>query len=105
MRVNQCIAAHAFKFCKNPGFNYMSEIFAFAENPVINLRNSNQKLNRPRRNKNMGRNCLSWQGPTHWNILDDNIRSLVNYNTFKHKIKEVYLGSLNDIRRRNRYRR
>ena len=105
LRVSQCVVAQAFKFCKNPGFNYMSEVFAFPENRNIELRNSDWKLDRPGRNKNMGRNCLSWQGPTQWNLLGDNIRATVNYNTFKHKVKELYLDSLNDIRRPNRYRR
>ena len=71
MRVNQCIAAHAFKFCDNPNLNYMSDIFRLSENRRIPLLNSNSRLNAPFRRSNLGKNCLSSKGPFLWNNLPD----------------------------------
>ena len=104
MRVNQCIAAHAFKFFNLPTPNYMGEIFIRSQNPRLALRNSFLKLQPPRRNNNMGQNCLSSKGPSIWNIFSYDLKSINNYNTFKHKVKDTFLDSLLDIRHANPYR-
>ena len=104
MRINQCIAAHAFRFCRNPAFNYMGNIVRLSNNPRIPLRNSHLKLYAPRRNKNVGFSCLSSKGPSISNILTNETKSLTNYNTFKHKIKETFLDSLDRVRAPNPYR-
>ena len=104
MRVNQCIASQAFKFCSKPNQNYMSDIFKITENRRINLRNSHLRLDAPLRRSNMGKNCLSSKGPFIWNNLPEDIKTITSHNTFKHKIKETFLNSLDVIRRPNIFR-
>ena len=104
MRVNQCIAAHSYKFCNKPDFNYMSKVFKLSDEQRVPLRNSTHKLKPPFRDSNMEKNCLSSRGPFIWNNLTNEIRSTENYNTFKHRINVEFLGSLDNIRRPNVYR-
>lgn len=81
----------------------MSDIFNFANAPGIELRNHELKLYEPHRKKNMGKNCLSSKGPLTLKKLPSEIKTVRNYNTFKHKVKEEYLKSLENVRNPNRY--
>ena len=57
------------------------------------------KLNLPFRNRDIGKQGISYLGPKIWNNLGSNIKSCDNINTFKHRIKEKYFI---DIRNKER---
>ena len=70
----------------------MYDILSLAPTPRMNTRNSFLKLRTPFRTTNMGQNCLSYNGPSLWNSLDNNLKEISNLNSFKHKVKNKILN-------------
>ena len=88
-RVHQCIDTITFN--KNCPF-YLSEMLEFALHCRINARNSFAKLKHPFCKTNTGQRTLSCIGPSLWNNLPETIKKRNNLNTFKHKVKSLYLN-------------
>ena len=70
----------------------MNEIFFNDECIGIPTRGSFQKLKLPRRKTNQGLRALSYIGPSLWNNLDRPLKASVSLNSFKHNLKDHYLG-------------
>ena len=96
-RVEQCITVSVFKFFKNQGPAYMSDIFLPDGNNRVSTRNSYNKLIQPFRRTTQGQNSLSYIGPSVWNKLSENTKKCNNVNTFKHNVKKHYF---NEIKRK-----
>ena len=88
-RVHQCINVNIFKYYKNMSPGYLSEMFTVADQSHY-TRYSSMKLHLPSRNRDIGKQGLSYLGPKIWNSLGSYIKSCDSVNTFKHRIKEKY---------------
>ena len=90
-RVSQIILSHVFKFFENKCPKYISDLFTKV-NRAISTRQSYSGLHLPNRKTNLGKNTLSYIGPTMWNGLPTTIMENKVLNTFKHKLKDHYLN-------------
>ena len=59
-----------------------------------NTRNATLKLRQPYRKTNKGQKGLSYLGPSIWNKIDTECKSIANLNTFKHSLKTNFFGQL-----------
>ena len=73
--------------------SYMSKIFSPAGQIQVTRRSKN-KLDKPFRKSNKGRNGLSYLGPKIWNSLNSDLKSVKIVNSFKHKIKDIFFKDL-----------
>ncbi len=92
-RFSQCVCSTVFKFFNNNCPVYMKEMFS----PYIedkNTRSAMFRLYQPYRKTNKGQKGLSYIGPSLWNKLDNECKSITNLNTFKHSIKANFLNQL-----------
>ena len=96
-RYKQCVSVSVFKFCKNLGPSYMSDMYSLMENPRT-TRNSIYKLKLPLKSTNMGQRSVSYIGPKIWNNLPNECKLQEHPNKFKHKIKDTFFAN---IRRTN----
>ena len=96
-RYEQCVSVSVFKYCKNLGPAYMSDMYSLIEKPRT-TRNSIYKLKLPLMSTNMGQNSVSYIGPKIWNNLPNECKLQENPNKFKHKIKDTFFEN---IRRTN----
>ena len=90
----QCISATIFKYLNPNCPAYLDEVFEAAPQNILDLKNSYKKLKQPFRTTTSGQNAISFIGPSVWNILPKELKSMENLNTFKHKLKEHYLNEL-----------
>ena len=99
-RYEQCVSVSVFKFCKNLGPAYMSDMYSLIEKPR-ETRNFRYKLKLPLKSTNMGQNSASYVGPKIWNNLTNECKLEENLNKFKHKIKDTFFRNIqradNDI--------
>ena len=92
-RFDQCICSTVFKFVNNNCPTYMNEMFStYTQNN--NTRNATLKLSQPRKRTNKGQKGLSYLGPSLWNKMDSECKSITNLNTFKHSLKNMFFDRL-----------
>ena len=70
-RLEQCFISIAFKFIDGNCLYYLNEVFEFAPEGNVSLRNNFLKLKRPFRNTNAGKKAFYWSF-----VLESNSRSL-----------------------------
>ena len=68
-RFEQYVISIVFKFINGNCPYYLNEVFEFAPEGNVRLRNSFLKLNGPFRNTNTGQKALSFIGPSFWNQI------------------------------------
>jgi hypothetical protein len=95
-RFEQCICANIFRFFNNTSPAYSSEMFKPAADQSRSTRRSKDRLYLPLRKSNPGQKCLSYLGPKLWNNLSTDLKSASNKNTFKHKIKSVFMLNIQE---------
>ena len=93
-RINQCIISTTFKFVNGMGSNYLNEVFQWAAESNITLRNDFLKLKDPFRKTTADQSSLSFLSPSKWNKLPESTKKCNNINTFKHNLKKLYLAQL-----------
>ena len=93
-RINQCIISTTFKFVNDISSNYLNEVFQWAAESNITLRNDYLKLKHPFRKTTAGQNSLSFLGPSKWNQLPESTKSVITLILFKHNLKKLYLAQL-----------
>ena len=88
----QCVISIAFKFINGNCPYYLNEVFEFAPEGNISLRNNLLKLKRPFRNTNTGQKTLFFIGPSFWNQIPETLKKTDNLNTFKHNLKKHFFN-------------
>ena len=73
---------------------YLNEVFQFAPESNVSLRNSFLKLKRPFRNTNTGQKALSFIGPSFWNQIPETLKETDKLNTFKHNLKKHFFNQM-----------
>ena len=86
-RFQQCVITHVFKQKNKLAPKFMDEMFVSADQYQTKTRASINKLFQPQCNKVIGYRAISSLGPTLWNKLPNQLKSVNSVNTFKHKIK------------------
>ena len=89
-RFEQCIISIVFKFINGNCPYYLNEVFEFAPEGNISLRNNFLKLKRPFRNTNTGQKASSFIGPSFWNQIPETLKKSNHLNTFKHNLKHFF---------------
>jgi len=92
-RFSQCVCSTIFKFFNNNCPAYMKEMFSTYRQDN-NTRNAKLRLCQPYRKTNKGQKGLSYLGPSIWNKIDAECKSIANLNTFKHSIKMIFFNEL-----------
>ena len=72
----------------------MNEVFEFASEGNVSLKNNFLKLKRPFRNTNTGQKALSFIGPSFWNQIPETLKKTDNLNTFKHNLKKHFFNQM-----------
>ena len=91
-RVNQRICVSAYKSFKNICPSYMSDIYV-PLNVLRTTRYSAHNFKVPFKRTNNGQNALSYIGPNLRNKLPTEIKMLPSINSFKHKMKKLFLNN------------
>ena len=86
---NECLSVSVFKFCKNLGPAYMSDMYSLIEKPHKSRQFKN-KLKLLLKSTNMGQNRSSYIGTKFWNKLTNECKLEENLKKFKHKIKDTF---------------
>ena len=68
----------------------MSEVFEFASEGNVSLKNNFSKLKRPFRNTNTSQKALSFTGHSFWNQIPETLKKTDKLNTFKHNLKKHF---------------
>ena len=68
----------------------MNEVFEFASEGNVSLKNNFLKLKRPFRNTNTGQKALSFTGHSFWNQIPETLKKTDKLNTFKHNLKKHF---------------
>ena len=84
-RFEQCVISIVFKFINGNYPYYLNEVFEFAHEGNISLRNNFFK--RCFRNTNTGQKASCFIGPSFWNQIPETLKKTDNLNTFKHHLK------------------
>ena len=87
-RFQQNIATFAHNFFSGNSPDYISELF-IPSTKKVRTRNSLHHLFKPS-SKTNGQKGIAFLGPTVWNSLTTDMKSVKNRNTFKHKIKSKF---------------
>ena len=77
-RFEQRVISVVFKFINGNCPQYLNEVFEFAPEGNISLRNNFLKLKRPFRNTNTGQKALSFIGPSLWNQIPETLKKTDN---------------------------
>ena len=93
-RFEQCVISIVFKFINGNCRYCLNEVFEFAPEGNISLRNDFLKLKRPFRNTNTGQKTLSFIGPSFWNQIPETLKKTDNLNTFKHNLKKHFFNQM-----------
>ena len=94
-RFEQCVVSIVFKFINGNFPHYLNEVFEFAPEGNISLRNNFLKLKRPFRNTNTGQKALSFIGPSFCNKIPETLKKTDNLNAFKHNLKKHFFNQMN----------
>ena len=81
-----------FKFINGNCPYYLTEVFEFAPEGNISLRNNFLKLKWPFRNTNTGQKAISFIGSLFWNQIPETLKKTDNLNTFKHNLKKHFFN-------------
>ena len=68
----------------------MSDVFKPAVQPNTTTRASLLKLSQPLRRTNHGQNNISYRAPIIWNNLPNSLKTTVNLNAYKYRVKEHF---------------
>ena len=90
----ECVISIVFKFINGNCPYYLSEVFEFAPEGNVSLRNNFLKLKRPFRNTNTSQKVLSFIGPSFWNQIPEALKKTDNLNTFKHNLKKHFFNQM-----------
>ena len=83
-----CVLMHKFVHLQ-----YCSRTFTLSQRLYhYNIRNTINTVSIPRWRKELCRRSACYQGPSHWNALDQDFRIINNINTFKKKCKFILLS-------------
>ena len=93
-RLEQCVISIAFKFIDGNCLYYLNEVFEFAPEGNVSLRNNFLKLKRPFRNTNAGKKALTFIGPSFWNQIPEALKKTDNLNTFKHNLEKHFFNQM-----------
>ena len=93
-RFEQCVISIVFKFINGNCPYYLNEVFEFAPEGNISLRNNFLKLKRPFWNKNTGHKALFFSVPSFWNQIPYTLKTAHNLNTFKHNYKRHFFNQM-----------
>ena len=86
-----------FQSCLNLSMTcsfYLNEIFKFAPQGKISLRNNFLELKRSFRNTNTVQKALSFIDPLFWNQIQEILKKTNNVNTFKHNLKKHFFNQM-----------
>ena len=72
----------------------MDKMFTSADQCKIKTRSSSNKLIQPQRNRECGYKAISYFGPKLWNNLSLDTKTSINPNSFKHKVKKLFLETI-----------
>ena len=75
-RFKQCICVNTFKFFNNSCPIYMTDIYKLTNQNQVTTRTSALKLSQPLRKTNYGQRCISFLGPSLWNNLSENLKTV-----------------------------
>ena len=90
-RFEQCVISIVFN--GNCPY-YLNEVFEFAPEGNISLRNNFLKLKRPFQNINTGQKALSFIGPLFWNQIPETLKKTDNLNIFKQNLKKHFINQM-----------
>ena len=90
----QCVISIVFKFINGKYPYYLNEVFEFALEGNISLRNNFLRLKCHFWNANTGQKALSFVGSSFWNQNTETLKKADNLNTLKHL--KIFLQS-NDL--------
>ena len=93
-RFEQCAISIVFKFISGNCPYYLNEVFEFAPEGNISLRNNFLKLKQPFWNTNTGQKALPFIGPSFWNQIPEKLKKTNNLNTFKHNLKKHFFNQM-----------
>ena len=93
-RFEQCVISVVFKFINGDCPYYLIEVFKFASEGNVSLRNNFLKLKRPFRNTSTGHKALSFIGPSFRNQIPQTLKKTDNLNTFKHNLKKHFFNQM-----------
>ena len=83
-----------FKFINGNCSSYLNEVFEFAPEANISLRNNFLKFKRPFRNTNNDQKALSFTGRSFWNQIPETLKKTDDLYTFKHNLKKHFLNQM-----------
>ena len=93
-RFEQCAISIVFKFINGDCPYYLIEVFEFAPEGNVSLRNNFLKRKRPFRNTNTSHKALSFIGPSFRNQIPQTLKKTDNLNTFKHNLKKHFFNQM-----------
>ena len=93
-RFEQCAISIVFKFISGNCPYYLNEVFEFAREGNISLRNNFLKLKQPFWNTNTGQKALPFTGPSFWNQIPEKLKKTNNLNTFEHNLKKHFFNQM-----------
>ena len=83
-----------FKFINSNCPYYLNEVFEFAPEYNVSLRNNFLKLKRLFRNRDTGQKALSFIGPLFWYQIPETLKKTDNLNTFKQNLKKHFFSEM-----------
>ena len=86
-RCLQFIVSDFFKFYKNQCPDYLNEAFCPADDNQVATRSCNKKMRLPFRRSKLGKQSLSYVGPSTWNKFPNSLKTTTNVNSTAQKIK------------------
>ena len=92
-RVEQRIATNVFKYWMKTTPSYVNELFIPSPN-TYNTR-SQMALDIPLRKSELGQKGISFLGPSIWNKLNNDLKTVRTTISFTHKYKRFFLQNLN----------
>ena len=94
-RFEQCVMSIVFKFINGNCPYYLNEVFEFALEGNISLRNNFLKLKRPFRNTNTGQKALSFIGPSFWSQIPETLKKTNNLKLLSAIFYQIFIFSSN----------
>ena len=93
-RFELCVISIVFKFINANCLYYLNEVFEFAPEGNISLRNNFLKLKLPFQNTNTGQKDVSFIGPSFWNQIPETLKKANNLNTFNHNLEKHFFNQM-----------
>ena len=94
-RFEQCVIYIVFKFVDDNFPYYLNEVFEFAFEGNISLRNNFLKLKRLLRNTNTGQKALSFIGPSFWSQIPETLKKTNNLKLLPAIFCQIFIFSSN----------